>query len=409
LIDAAAFLGRAAALAARIPASAAIVNVCTGRLGFITGFAAALLLGRPTLLPPNRLPATLAGLQYEGEVVLLDDTETPVPGAIRVSEITDWSPWRGAVPTIADDHPVVVAFTSGSTGSPVPCAKTWRSLTAVADWSATTLGVISGVRIVGTVPAHHLFGLETTVMPALRSGAVVDTAQPRFAEDLIEAIGDDGPRTILMTTPMHLELFVSAGISPKLRSAISATAPLSREHALAAERAFEAPVNEIYGCTEAGSIAHRRVVADPRWTPNPAVRFERTADGTRVIADYLPGEVLLADTLDIEPDGRFSLLGRNADLVKIGGQRVSLAELTQRLKAIDGVEDGVMFLPDRPGRTGRIAALVVAPGLSENQLMTALTAHIDAIFLPRPLRKVAQLPRNELGKLPHQLLIDLLK
>ena len=33
-----------------------------------------------------------------------------------------------------------------------------------------------------------------------------------------------------------------------------------------------------------------------------------------------------------------------------------------------------------------------------------LRQHLDPVFLPRPLRRVAALPRNETGKLPRQAL-----
>ena len=91
---------------------------------------------------------------------------------------------------------------------------------------------------------------------------------------------------------------------------------------------------------------------------------------------------------------------------------MSLAELNHRLAAIPGVQDAVVFLPG-PGDTQsaavlRPAALVVAPGLSEAQILEALRAGVDPAFLPRPLRLVARLPRNEVGKLPRALLRELL-
>ena len=56
----------------------------------------------------------------------------------------------------------------------------------------------------------------------------------------------------------------------------------------------------------------------------------------------------------------------------------------------------------------RIAALAVAPGLDEHAILDALRAAIDPVFLPRPLRLVERLPRNETGKLPHAALLALL-
>ena len=57
---------------------------------------------------------------------------------------------------------------------------------------------------------------------------------------------------------------------------------------------------------------------------------------------------------------------------------------------------------------GRIAALVVAPSLDEAQILTALRGSFDPVFLPRRLRKLAALPRNETGKLPRDLVLGLL-
>jgi acyl-coenzyme A synthetase/AMP-(fatty) acid ligase len=42
----------------------------------------------------------------------------------------------------------------------------------------------------------------------------------------------------------------------------------------------------------------------------------------------------------------------------------------------------------------------VAPALDAARLLEALRERIDAVFLPRPLLFVAQLPRNDTGKLP---------
>ncbi|TAM12673.1 MAG: AMP-ligase, partial [Rhodanobacter sp.] len=56
----------------------------------------------------------------------------------------------------------------------------------------------------------------------------------------------------------------------------------------------------------------------------------------------------------------------------------------------------------------RVAALVVAPTLDEAAILAALRDAIDPVFLPRPLRRVAALPRNETGKLPRAALLALL-
>jgi acyl-coenzyme A synthetase/AMP-(fatty) acid ligase len=55
-----------------------------------------------------------------------------------------------------------------------------------------------------------------------------------------------------------------------------------------------------------------------------------------------------------------------------------------------------------------LMALVVAPGLTGETVTSALRQRIDAAFLPRPLCFVEALPRNAAGKLPRQLLDELI-
>ena len=56
----------------------------------------------------------------------------------------------------------------------------------------------------------------------------------------------------------------------------------------------------------------------------------------------------------------------------------------------------------------RVAALVIAPALEESAILAALRESIDPVFLPRPLKRVASLPRSETGKLPRAELLKLL-
>ncbi|MDP1534066.1 MAG: beta-hydroxyacyl-ACP dehydratase, partial [Rubrivivax sp.] len=129
---------------------------------------------------------------------------------------------------------------------------------------------------------------------------------------------------------------------------------------------------------------------------------------------HIDSPTALADVIELTGAGpvstTFLLHGRHADLVNIAGKRSSLAYLNHQLNAIAGVQDGVFLLPreDSPDGIGRLAALVVAPGLTPAALTRALRERIDPVFLPRPLLFVEALPRNATGKLPSQFSQDLL-
>jgi acyl-coenzyme A synthetase/AMP-(fatty) acid ligase len=60
------------------------------------------------------------------------------------------------------------------------------------------------------------------------------------------------------------------------------------------------------------------------------------------------------------------------------------------------------------GGVGRCAALVVAPGKTPRELARAMRERVDAAFVPRPIVVVSELPRNEVGKLPRERLLEAL-
>jgi acyl-coenzyme A synthetase/AMP-(fatty) acid ligase len=82
--------------------------------------------------------------------------------------------------------------------------------------------------------------------------------------------------------------------------------------------------------------------------------------------------------------------------------------LNQKLNEIEGVEDGVFFLPEEDNEpVTRLTAFVVAPGKSAAQILDNLRAAIAPALLPRPLYLVSRLPRNDVGKLTRDALFEL--
>jgi acyl-coenzyme A synthetase/AMP-(fatty) acid ligase len=136
-------------------------------------------------------------------------------------------------------------------------------------------------------------------------------------------------------------------------------------------------------------------------TPSP--------EHTTVQTPWFDSPQQLLDQIELQTDGRFLLRGRSADLIEIAGKRGSLGELTRRLLDIDGVEDAVVIQPgDEQARLRRVAALVVAPTLTPHVILAALATSVDAVFLPRPLFIVQELPRNAVGKLPRAAVLEAL-
>ncbi len=406
-------------LAATLPDARHAINLCDDRYRFLVAFCAAASRGQVTLLPPSRAPAAISQVlaHYPDSYCLGDKPLSQEPPAyLRMPALLPRL--AGAALRIDDDALAAIGFTSGSTGQPGPNPKTWASFRASTAQNLLALGDLLGcdgapsTAVVATVPPQHMYGMEMSVLLPLLGPVAVHAARPFFPDDIASALRDASTPPLLVTTPVHLRALVESGVAlPPLAAIVCATAPLPRELALAAETRFGCEVRELFGSTETCVIARRRTAHEIAWTPLPGVRLAPQPDGTLVTAPHLAVPVVLADLVEVHADGGFELRGRNTDLLDIAGKRASLGDLTRKLLAVPGVLDGVVFQLEAADAAGvrRIAALAVAPTLDPEAILAALRDEVDPVFLPRRLRCVAALPRNETGKLPRQALLELLR
>jgi acyl-coenzyme A synthetase/AMP-(fatty) acid ligase len=414
IVNAHQFLADMHAFADRLPDSPHVLNACGDRYLFAVGLGAALLRGQRTLLPSNHAPATLARLaQTHPGLRVLTDTLAPEIDLPSLVVTRDGDPHDVpfAAPAIAGDLVAAVLFTSGSTGDPVPTVKSWALLAASGRNEAAALGLteLPALAILGTVPPQHSYGLESTVLMALQGGFAFDAGRPFFPADICSALAVLPRPRMLVTTPVHLRaLCASEDHPPEVDLLLSATAPLSPQLAGDAEQRFGAPLKEIYGCSEAGQLATRHLLASAHWRLMGDIRLRQDERGTWASGGHVPGDILLADVIELVDRERFILHGRTADLINIAGKRTSLAHLDLQLNAIPGVRDGAFLMPDdEDDRVVRLTAFAVAPGRTARDILDALQARIDAAFLPRPLHLVDSLPRNATGKIPRDALLAL--
>jgi acyl-coenzyme A synthetase/AMP-(fatty) acid ligase len=416
-VSAATFLAHVRQVAALLPDAESAVNLCEDRYAFLVAFAALVVRGQTNLLPPSRathavdeVMAGHPGCYAIGELAL-----APAPaGYLRMPALEEAMGAHGEVPSIPADAIVAIGYTSGSTGKPKPNVKTWGSFVASNAGNIAMLGGTIGraFDLVATVPPQHMYGMEMSVLMPLLSEVSVHSGRPFFPADVASALASMPEPRALVTTPVHLRALVESGVTlPSLAAFVSATAPMPVELARAAEERFGAPLHEVFGSTETCVFASRRTATDDHWSLYPGVTLHPQPDGTLVDAPQLAEPIALADIVSLHDEGRrFELRGRNTDLLEIAGKRASLGDLNRRLLAIDGVRDGVLFQLDEADASGirRIAGLVVAPGMTERTVLDALRHAMDPVFLPRPLRVVEALPRNETGKLPRGPLLEML-
>ncbi|MGH8178649.1 MAG: AMP-binding protein [Steroidobacter sp.] len=406
------FQRHVAAIVERLPAGAYMINLCDDRYRFLTAYAAAAIAGHTVLLPSSR-----------AEQIVVE-VETAHPGSYRFDDVmveaamSDHSPEPSTQsPGIPADHTVMVGFTSGSTGEPKRFPKLWRSVYAS---NARNLAAIRGALgcdelttpwVLATVPPQHMYGMELSVLLPLIGGVAVHSGRPLFPADVAQALKESPQPRVLVSTPVHLRAVVDSSVHfPHVDLIISATAPLDQTLAAAVERKLGGQLLEMFGSTETCVFAARCTAVENAWRIYEGVVLTPGPDGTLVTAPWFIEPVMLQDVVELQGDDRFTVVGRNTDLIEVAGKRASLGDLTRRLLAIEGVRDAIVFQPesDAVATIRRVAALVVAPGLSAAKILERLAPSVDPAFMPRPLVIVASLPRNEVGKLPRERLLQAL-
>lgn len=406
-----------AALCARLPARPYVLNHCDDRYHFLVGLAAACTRGQVCLFPSNRVPEVLLQLKrdYPGMYCLSDQN---MPDEAAVMEVcaydTSGDAEEARDPAFPPEQLVAIAFTSGSTGVPKRYPKHWGGLVHEARIAGLSLGLNAAPpgQILATVPAQHMYGFVYSVIMPAQWGYAIGAERPFYPEDIRRALSVLPGPAILATTPVHIRACVLDSTPlPPLDFILSSTAPLDAALAARAEALYGTRVQEFYGSTETGAIAARRQAETETWRTFEGIRVAASDDGMRVEAPYLAEPMILGDQVEVRNEREFLLHGRNTELVKIAGKRIALGDLNRLLLAVEGVVDATFFLPGGEDgvREPRLTAFVVAPGRTREYILEALRTRIDPVFLPRPLRLVADLPRNATGKLPRGELMRLLR
>jgi acyl-coenzyme A synthetase/AMP-(fatty) acid ligase len=418
VVTAGQFLGQVLALAEALPDQPYLVNLCEERANFLVAWCAALVRGQTNLLPASRAPQVIADARasYPQNHCVDDEAVQKVLERLPAGPIP-------AVPLIPADHIVQIGFTSGTTGTPTAHAKRWGSLHFNTRFNAERIrecigaaGSATTPTVIATVPPQHMYGTETSVLLPLLARIAVHAARPLFPGDVAGALAQVPQPRVLVTTPVHLRTLLASNQEfPPVAVVVSATAPLDAALALRVAAGLKAPLLEMFGSTETCVIATRLTASQSSWRLYPGVSLEPAADHTWVRAPWFDQATRLQDVVEVA-QGRMLLRGRNVDMIEIAGKRASLSDLTRRLLGIDGVQDAVVFQPSDEeaeaqgvARVQRVAAAVVAPDVSVADILNAMAQGVDPAFLPRPLLRVAALPRNELGKTTREQLLQLLR
>ncbi|WP_037305380.1 AMP-binding protein [Amycolatopsis orientalis] len=345
------------------------------------------------------------------------------------------------VRTAADDV-ALLAFTSGTTGSPKATMHFHRDLLAIADtFSRHVVRPVSGDLFSGTPPLAFTFGLGGLLVFPLRAGAATLLIERATPAELAALVAEKDV-TVLFTAPTAYRAILNSGdgrLLAGVRRAVSAGESLP---AAVAERFRETvgrPLIDGLGSTEmlhvfisaadeaarpgaTGKVVpgYRAAVLDIDGTPvpdgTPGFLAVRGPTGCRYLddprqRDYVrDGWNITGDTYLRDADGYFRFVARSDDMIISSGYNIAAPEVEEVLLTHpDVAECAVVGTPD-PDRGSVVTAFVVLrPGIPAGPAVArALQDHAKATAAPykypRRVRFIDALPRNASGKLQRYLL-----
>ncbi len=350
-----------------------------------------------------------------------------------------------ALPASAEDPDSLAAilYTSGSTGRPkgvmLSHANMWLGAISVAHY----LEIVPEDRVLGVLPLSFDYG-QNQLLSTWAGGGTVIPLDYLMARDVVKAVDRHDVTTIAGVPPLWIQLCeadwpetVAAKVRRLTNSGGALTVPLV--HAM--QGTFpSARLFPMYGLTE----AFRSTYLDPALVGSHPTSMGRAIpfaeimvvrrDGTEAAPDE-PGELVHAgplvakgywkdaertasrfrpapafsayggtavwsgDTVRRDADGLLYFVGRDDEMIKSSGNRISPAEIEDAAIASGWVREAVAFgVPD--ARLGQAICLVVrGEALKEAALQQHLRQELPNFMQPARTVWWDDLPRNPNGKL----------
>lgn len=306
------------------------------------------------------------------------------------------------------DEPFLKLFTGGSTGKPKVWSKSPRNLLAEALYLRDKFELTSKDLFISTVPPYHIYGLLFSILTPLVSHARVLPDIYTFPQEIISTINRH-KATVLVSVPVHYRsLKVDNLLAPSLKTAFSSSGVLTRSDAAYFLKKTGLGIHEIYGSTETGGIASRNITENTEsWKPADIVSWRLSGKRLAVRSDFVSSEMerdaegfcVTGDEVQPDKNNRFILLGRADGIVKVGGKRVDLLEVQNKIQTLPTVRDAVVIaLPAEKGRENVIAALVACE-LTEAQLRKMILEKLEPYAMPRRIKIVSSITRTATGKI----------
>ena len=358
-----------------------------------------------------------------------------------LASLDDWADPHVPCAEASDDTPLLILYTSGTTGRPKGAVLTHGSITANSLNTQLACDLRADDSTVTFTPLFHTGAVNVLSMPLLHRGGKVVLLSKFDAREILAAVERERV-SILFGVPTTFEMlrddaaFATTDLT-SVRFALcgGAPTPLGLIHDYARRGVV---FRQGFGLTEVGPncfslppedavrkagtvgfpVMHceaRVVDAEGRDVP-PGQTGELWLRGPHVCAGYWNDPKATAaalhdggwwatgDLFQVDPDGYYRVVGRKKEMFISGGENVYPAEVEQAILHHPGVKEcAVVGVPD--SKWGEVGRAYVAPAdVNGDELLAFLRQRIGRYKVPKTVVALDALPRNALGKvLKHQL------
>lgn len=349
------------------------------------------------------------------------------------------------VTPVADDDPVFILYTSGTTGFPKGALYTHKMLFWNSINTAMSLIVNSESRTVNVMPPFHTGGWNVFTTPFLHHGSYLIMMR-KFDPTAVLKLLQEERLSIFMGVPTMLKMMADA---PEFEAAqfphlhyfivggeLMPIPLIERWHSK------NVPIRQGYGMTEVGpnlTSLHQDDAILKKGSigrPNFYVQIRIVDELGHDLPPDTPGELLLkgpmvtpgywrnpdatqktivdgwfhtGDMVRMDEDGYIYVVDRIKNMFISGGENVYPAEVERVLLGHEAVSEvAVIGVPDEKwGEVGQVF-IVLKPGMtcSDAELSAFCAARLAKFKVPKYFRFIEALPKNDTGKINRMALRD---
>lgn len=382
------------------------------------------------VIVPSKGDSPVRGVARKRGIAVLELSAREAPGAWTFA-LDGHGDASGPPHDFTDPQAVaLVLHTSGTTSRPKMIPLSHANLCASAAGIQSTLRLDEDDRCLNVMPLFHIHGLVGALLASLAGGGSV-VCTPGFSPaQFFGWLEEFRPTWYTAVPTMHHEVLARAAVNRDViarcrpRFIRSCSAPLPADVMSGLERAFEVPVIEAYGMTEASHQIASNPLPPRRRKPGSVglptgCEVAILDEGGRSQPRGEPGEIAIrgagvttarpdagwlrtGDVGFVDADGYLFISGRIKEIINRGGEKISPGEVDQVLLAHPAVAQAVTCaVPDTRLGEDVIAVIVRRPGttLTEREMREFASVRLAPVKVPRRVMFVEQIPKGPTGKI----------